>query len=90
MDGRELGAIFAGGAIGALLRAWLGTRFTVGAPGWPWTTFAINVSGSVALAYFATRLQERLAAVANASCTACHAQIAGHATGAKVGIDAAK
>src|SRR5665213_440738 len=60
MDGRELGAIFAGGAIGALLRAWLGTRFTVGAPGWPWTTFAINVSGSVALAYFATRLQERL------------------------------
>ena len=31
-----------------------------GAPGWPWLTFAINISGSVALAYFATRLQERL------------------------------
>src|SRR5665213_35070 len=60
MDGRELGAIFAGGAIGALLRAWLGTRFTVGAPGWPWTTLAINVSGCFLLAYFATRLQERL------------------------------
>jgi CrcB protein len=60
MDGRELGAVFAGGAIGALLRVWLGTRFTAGAPGWPWTTFAINVSGSVVLAYVATRLQERL------------------------------
>jgi CrcB protein len=60
LDGRQLGAIFAGGAVGALLRVWLGTRFTGGAPGWPWLTFAINLSGSVALAYFATRLQERL------------------------------
>jgi CrcB protein len=60
MDGRELGAIFAGGEIGALLRVWLGTRFTSGAVSWPWTTFAINVTGSVVLAYFATRLQERL------------------------------
>jgi fluoride exporter len=60
MDGRELGAIFAGGAIGALLRVWLGTRFAGGAASWPWVTFAVNVSGSAALAYFATRLQERL------------------------------
>jgi CrcB protein len=60
MDGRELGAIFAGGAVGALLRVWLGTTFTAAAPGWPWTTFVINITGSVALAYFATRLQERL------------------------------
>jgi fluoride exporter len=60
MDRRELGAIFVGGAAGALLRVWLGMRFTAGAPGWPWVTFAINLSGSVALAYFATRLQERL------------------------------
>jgi CrcB protein len=60
MDGRELGAIFVGGAAGALLRVWLGMQFTAGATGWPWMTFAINLSGSVALAYFATRLQERL------------------------------
>jgi CrcB protein len=61
-DRRELAAIFAGGALGALLRVWLGTTFSGGAPHWPWITFAINVSGSFALAYFATRLQERLPA----------------------------
>jgi fluoride exporter len=59
VDGRELGAIFAGGATGALLRVWLGTECP-DAGGWPWLIFAINISGSVALAYFATRLQERL------------------------------
>lgn len=59
-DGRELGAIFAGGAAGALLRVWLGTQFSAPARSWPWVTFVINITGSVALAYFATRLQERL------------------------------
>ena len=59
-DRREIAAIFAGGALGALLRVWLGTAFSGGAPNWPWVTFAINVSGSLALAYLATRLQERL------------------------------
>ena len=60
VDGRELGAIFVGGVGGALARVWLGTRFLRAAGSWPWVTFAINVTGSVALAYFATRLQERL------------------------------
>jgi fluoride exporter len=60
LDRRELAAIFAGGAAGALLRVSLGRHFSAGAPGWPWATFAINVTGSFALAYFATRLQERL------------------------------
>jgi CrcB protein len=60
VDGRELSAIFAGGATGGLLRVWLGTEFPGDAGGWPWLIFAINISGSVALAYFATRLQERL------------------------------
>ena len=60
VDGRELGAIFAGGAAGALLRVWLGLEFPGSDVGWPWLIFVINVTGSVALAYFATRLQERL------------------------------
>ncbi|HWY89792.1 MAG TPA: fluoride efflux transporter CrcB [Solirubrobacteraceae bacterium] len=59
-DWRELAAIFLGGAAGAALRVWLGRTFSGGAPSWPWVTFAINVSGSFALAYLATRLQERL------------------------------
>lgn len=60
LDRRELAAIFLGGAVGAVLRVWLGTTFAGGAPDWPWVTFTINVTGSFALAYFATRLQERL------------------------------
>jgi CrcB protein len=60
LDRRELVAIFAGGAIGAIVRVWIGRHFISGAGEWPWATFTINVSGSFALAYFATRLQERL------------------------------
>ena len=59
-DRRELAAIFIGGAAGGLLRVWLGETFTSTATQWPWATFAINVSGSFALGYLATRLQERL------------------------------
>ncbi|MHB1809184.1 MAG: fluoride efflux transporter CrcB [Solirubrobacteraceae bacterium] len=59
-DWQELAAIFVGGAIGALVRVWIGEHFASGATSWPWATFAINVSGSFALAYFVTRLQERL------------------------------
>ena len=60
MDRRELGAIFAGGAAGALLRVWLAREFSGSDAGWPWLIFTINITGTVALAYFATRLQERL------------------------------
>ncbi|MCW3020410.1 MAG: camphor resistance protein CrcB [Solirubrobacterales bacterium] len=60
IDRRELAAIFAGGVVGAVLRVWLGQHFASADDSWPWATFAINVSGSFALAYFATRLQERL------------------------------
>ncbi len=59
-DRTELAAIFAGGAVGAVVRVWLSQHFTQGDSSWPWTIFAINVSGAFALAYFATRLQERL------------------------------
>jgi fluoride exporter len=60
IDRRELAAIFLGGAAGALLRVWLGIAFTTSATGWPWTIFAINVSGCFVLGCLATRLQERL------------------------------
>jgi fluoride exporter len=60
LDGRELAAIFAGGMVGAVLRVWMSRQFSSTAPHWPWATFIVNVSGSVVLAYFATRLQERL------------------------------
>jgi CrcB protein len=59
-DGRELVAIFAGGVIGALVRVWLAKRLVSAPEDWPWTIFAINLSGSFLLAWLATRLQERL------------------------------
>jgi CrcB protein len=60
VDRRELAAIFLGGALGALLRVWVGVTFAAPVGTWPWATFAINVSGAFALGYIATRLQERL------------------------------
>ena len=61
LDPRELGAIFAGGCMGALARAGLAEAAGDGSSGaWPWPTFAVNVLGALLLGYFATRLQERL------------------------------
>lgn len=60
LDRRELGAIFLGGAAGALLRVKLSNAYPSAATGWPWTVFAINVSGAFVLGYLVTRLQERL------------------------------
>lgn len=61
LDGRELAAVFIGGAIGALVRVWLGRTFAPSdANTWPWLTLSINLSGSFALGYLATRLQDRL------------------------------
>lgn len=60
LDRQELAAIFVGGAVGAITRVWLSRHFTQGDSSWPWTIFAINISGTFALGYFATRLQERL------------------------------
>jgi CrcB protein len=60
LDRRELAAIFAGGALGALLRAATAESLGVGAAEWPWPTFIVNVLGAFALGYVVTRLQERL------------------------------
>ncbi|MCW2843209.1 MAG: hypothetical protein JWN22_1125, partial [Nocardioides sp.] len=46
---RLIAAVAVGGACGALLRWWLGELAPEGS-GFPWTTFAINVSGAFALA----------------------------------------
>src|SRR5919108_3952256 len=59
-DMRELAAIFAGGALGALARVALAEAVAAGASDWPWHTFAANVLGALMLGYFSTRLQERL------------------------------
>ena len=59
-DGRELAAVFVGGAIGTLARAGLAT-LAASEPGrWPWPTFIVNIVGAFLLGYFATRLLERL------------------------------
>jgi CrcB protein len=60
VDVRELAAIFAGGAIGAVARVELARAYPAADGRWPWVVFAINVSGSFILGYFVTRLQERL------------------------------
>ncbi len=59
-DGRELAAVFAGGAIGTLARAGL-SELAAPDPGrWPWPTFVANIVGAFLLGYFVTRLLERL------------------------------
>jgi CrcB protein len=59
-DRRELASVFAGGAVGAVLRVALTKLFPSGDASWPWAVFAINISGAFLLGYLVTRLQERL------------------------------
>jgi CrcB protein len=59
-DYRELAAVFAGGALGALARAAL-NALLIHEPGrWPWSTFIVNIVGAFLVGYFTTRLLERL------------------------------
>jgi fluoride exporter len=53
-------AVFIGGVIGALSRAGLSRALPWPGHGWPWATFLVNVTGTLLLGYFVTRLQERL------------------------------
>jgi fluoride exporter len=59
LDQRELGAIFAGGVVGAIARVWI-SQHVLTTDTWPWATFIINILGTIVLAYSVTRLQERL------------------------------
>jgi CrcB protein len=45
-----LGVVAVGGGLGAILRASVSLAFPASAGAFPWTTFAINVGGSLALA----------------------------------------
>jgi fluoride exporter len=60
LDGRELGAIFVGGVIGAVARVGLSEALPHGVGGWPWATFTVNMVGALLLGWFVTRLGERL------------------------------
>jgi CrcB protein len=59
-DGRELGAVFAGGFVGAIARAELVAALPYRPGEWPWVTFGVNVVGAFLVGFFTTRLQERL------------------------------
>jgi CrcB protein len=56
IDRRELGAIFAGGMLGALARAGLAEALPDPGVGWPWATFVVNVVGAALLGYWFTTL----------------------------------
>jgi fluoride exporter len=59
-DGRELTAVFVGGALGTLARAGLAELAAPDPGRWPWPTFTVNIVGAFLLGYFTTRLLERL------------------------------
>jgi CrcB protein len=59
-DSGEILAVFAGGFIGAAMRAGLWELWAHDPSSWPWATFGANLVGALLLGYFATRLQERL------------------------------
>lgn len=59
-DSRELAAVFAGGALGGLVRAVLAAVAAPDPTRWPWPTFTANIVGAFLLGYFTTRLLERL------------------------------
>jgi CrcB protein len=59
-DGRELAAVFVGGALGTLARAAFETLAAPDPGHWPWPTFIVNIVGAFLLGYFTTRLLERL------------------------------
>jgi CrcB protein len=56
VDRGELGAIFLGGAIGALARVGFSEAFPADAGEWPWATFLVNVIGTALLGYWFTTL----------------------------------
>jgi len=60
---RELAAVFAGGFVGAVLRAGVVEAFPPTVGRWPWATFAVNIFGAFLLGFAATRLGARRASL---------------------------
>jgi CrcB protein len=58
LNPRRLGAIFAGGLFGALIRVGLAQALPHGPEGWPWGTFAVNMAGALLLGLFVARLRD--------------------------------
>jgi fluoride exporter len=56
---RTLGAVAVGGALGALTRYEVALAIPTGTDGFPWSTWLINVSGSLFLGFLLTVLAER-------------------------------
>ncbi|HUZ84436.1 MAG TPA: fluoride efflux transporter CrcB [Gaiellales bacterium] len=59
-NGAERAAVAVGGAAGAYARVALERIAGQPGGGWPWGTFAANLTGAFLLGYLATRLLERL------------------------------
>ena len=54
-------AVMLGGAVGALARAGVAEALPHARGTWPWATFAVNLAGTVLLAWLTTRLTEIVA-----------------------------
>ena len=57
--GARTAGVFAGGVVGTAVRAALETAFPAQPGGWPWATFAINVTGAFLLALLLETLARR-------------------------------
>jgi CrcB protein len=58
IDLRRLAAIYVGGMLGALARVGLAQATPHGPAGWPWGTFAVNMTGALLLGYVFARLHD--------------------------------
>jgi CrcB protein len=54
-------SIFAGGAVGALMRGAVAQALPHSRGAWPWATFSVNLLGAAFLAWLTTRLAEMVA-----------------------------
>ncbi len=59
-DPRRIALVFAGGAVGASLRAWLGASLPPSTAGFPWATFTANVTGAFMLGLLSEFLLRRV------------------------------